>query len=44
MTYEEKFIDPAILVNYTVGDPGNNIAPTLIDDELMKIAILGDSQ
>ena len=37
-------IDPEILQIYTEGDVGDSIAPTFVDDEIMKIAILGDSQ
>ncbi|MBQ9613713.1 MAG: hypothetical protein IJV14_14170 [Lachnospiraceae bacterium] len=39
-----KEVDPALLQDYIAGNEGSNIAPTLIDDEVMKIAILGDSQ
>ena len=41
---EVKEIDPAILNDYTIGNEGAGIAPTFINDEIMKIAILGDSQ
>jgi len=42
--FEGVSIDPSELTDYTMGSEEKNIAPTIIKNPVMNIAVLGDSQ